>query len=256
MRLYLYFIAFFLPMIASAAETHLNIRQPSLVVAQLNGPVKKVTEEYNYQMSDRKYKEVRAYDAAGNQTYRRKWNYKDELVYSSTNTFNEAGRMTRQKIEDIKDEKNYDYEIILNPKTRQMAYKCRITGDIEVITYNEAKYNISCTVKKKGKKNLPYSKYQRRPDNLSKVYTKYDDDGRVKYITATKRDSEGRVLQAITTYKREKRKTNNLYEYLAFDEFGNWTQRLLKITDLKDGEEKIYEKFSERTIEYYEGLDS
>jgi hypothetical protein len=251
MRLYLYILSLLtLPVFAEIS--HLDIRNPSLVAASLNGPIKKISEEYNYATSDRKYREIAAYDKAGNLTYRRKQNHKDEITFFMTNTYNEAGCQVRQIVDDKKNNEKFDYEIILSPETRQVAYKCRLTGEIEIVTYNADKYRMNATVKKKAKKRVPLSKYKRGPDNRTKSYTRYDDNGRVKYITVSERDEEGRLMRAVTTYKREKRNTTNQYEYLEDDELGNWTQRLLKMVVVKDGEEKIYEKFTMRMIEYYD----
>ncbi|MDF7805824.1 hypothetical protein P4E94_00135 [Pontiellaceae bacterium B12219] len=258
MRLYVYLlcVSAVLPSAAQADTSHLDIARSSRETASLQGPVMKVEEEYAYELSDRKYREIRAYDEAGNLKYRKKFNYKDELTYFATNTFNEAGCMIRQRVEDIRHGTTNDYDIVLNVPTRQMAYQCRITGDIEIVTYNPDRCNTSTTIKRKRKKPLPYSKYKRDSDNVSLSYTRYDEDGRVKYVSVYRHDDQQRLTRAAISYKQEDRKDLNEYEYLAVDAYGNWTQRLLKIKTIQDGTEKNYDKFSTRTIEYYPAAEN
>lgn len=86
----------FLPCAASAQQAHLEIAVPARVASAFFGPVKKVETEYNYDMSDRKFKEVREYDRAGNLKYRTKGDSKGEITYFATNTFDEAGCFINQ----------------------------------------------------------------------------------------------------------------------------------------------------------------
>ena len=151
MRLYLYFLILMTPLATFSAQTHLDIRNCSLISSSLKGPVKRITEEYNYELSDKKYWEIRDYDEQGNLTHRTKWDYKDKITYTVTNSYNEAGSFIRQQVEDLRKKTANDYEIILSPATRQIAYKCRLTGEIEVVSYDEDKYKMGGTVKKKGK---------------------------------------------------------------------------------------------------------
>lgn len=237
---------------AQADPSHLDIRQPSLVAARLQGPVKKITTEYSYQMSDRKYREEAEYDTSGNLLYRKKWDYKDNLTLFVTNSYNEAGCLTRQIVDDVKKKEKFDYDIVLSPETRQLAYKCKLTGEIEVVTYNDDKFRLNATIKRKGKKNVPLSTYARDANNQIKSYTRYDDDGRIDYTTYSKYDDQGRLKKSVIVYKQEKKKTENTYEYLSSDDHKNWTQRLLKIMVTEEDETKNYDKFTSRTIEYYE----
>jgi hypothetical protein len=215
----------------------------------------KVEEEYAYDMSDKKYKEIREYDEAGNLKYRKKFNYKDQMTYFATNTFNAAGCMIRQRVENISNNSTNDYDIVINVPTRQMAYQCKITGDIEIETYNPDRFAMATTIKHPGKSPLPYSKYNRNSDNVSLSYTRYDEEGRIHYISIYGHDDQQRVTRVVTSYKREDRKDLDEYEYLAVDEFGNCTPRLLKMKTIKDGTEKSYDKFSTRTIEYYPAVE-
>ena len=84
-----------------AQGTHLDIKVPDREAGDFFGPVKKVVTEYNYDMSDRKFKEVRLYDEAGNLKSRTKWDPKDEITYFATNTFDETGCFINQRVEDL-----------------------------------------------------------------------------------------------------------------------------------------------------------
>jgi hypothetical protein len=144
-------------------------------------------------------------------------------------------------VEDIREKTTNDYTIVLNVPSRKIAYQCKLTGEVEVISYNEEKYRISATMKKKGKKTLPFSRYERNPDNKKKTYTRYNEDGRMKYVIIYDWKDQQHIAR-----------TFNIYEYLSIDEYGNWTQRLLQSYDMLDGKKKKFEKFSTRKIEYYE----
>jgi len=235
----------------SAQVTHLDIKVPDRVNSGFFGPVKKVVTEYNYDMSDRKYKEVRAYDKWGNLESRTKWDSKGKMTYLATNTFDEAGCFINQRIEDIRNKSTNDYEIVLNAPTRKIAYLCKVTGEVEVLSYNENKYVISATIKKRRGKTQPQSAYERNPDNSKKTYTRYED-GRLKYTVVYDWNEQGLLKRSLYTYKTEKKKSLVVYEYLSIDEHGNWTQSLYQSLDILDGKKKNFEKFSKREIEYYE----
>jgi hypothetical protein len=241
-----------LPHMLMAEPTHLDISVPSRVENDFFGPVKTVTTEYNYDMSERKYKEIHLYDEAGNLKSRTKWNSKGEITYFATNTFNEAGCLTNQRVENIREQTTNDYDVVLNVPARKMAYRDKITGEVEIFEYNKSKYRTSATIKKKGKKTLPMSLYKRTPDNRKETYTRYNEDGRPKYSIVYKWNDQNLLDRTLVTYKTEDKKNLNVYEYLNIDKHGNWTQCLLQCYDMLNNKEKKFEKFSKRTFEYYE----
>ncbi len=246
-------LSFVLSLPAFAEEaTHLDIAVPSRTASGFFGPVKKVVTEYSYDMSERKFKEVRHYDKFGNLESRTKFDPKGKISYAATNFFNSADCLIRQRVENIREKTINDYEIVLNAPTRKIAYRCKLTGEIEVATYEENKFNSSNTIKKRGGKTLPLSRYQRTPDNKTKLYTSYNEKGRPKYVVAYEWNDQGLKARTLVTYKTEKRKDLNVYEYLSLDEHGNWTQCLHQSFDMLDNKKKKFEKFSTRTIEYYE----
>ncbi|VGO16109.1 hypothetical protein PDESU_04699 [Pontiella desulfatans] len=245
-------MAALLPAICSAGETHLDIAVPSRVASDYFGPVKSVEEEYAYDMSDRKYKEFREYDRAGNLKYRKKWNSKGEQTYFATNMFNEAGCLVRQRTEDVRHGSTNDYEIVLNAPTRQIAYQCKLSGEVEILTYNSEGYQLTSTIKNKGERTLPLSKFQRAPDNTKQLYTRYDERGRIKYTMAYAWTDNGLMSGTRIAYAQKDRKDSNDYEYLRIDDQGNWTQCLLKLKTVEDGETKDFEKFTTRKIEYHD----
>ena len=237
---------------ASAQKNHLEIKVPDLVASGFFGPIKKVVTEYSYNMSDRKYKEVHLYDEAGNLQSRTKWNLKGEITYFATNTFNEAGCFINQRVEDVREKTTNDYEIVLNVPSRKIAYSDKITGEVEILTYNESKYLMSATLKKKEKKTMPLSSYKRGPENQKRLYTRHNDKGRVKYTTAYEWNDGQLISRTLYTNKEKNSKNLILYEYPSIDKYGNWTQCLKQSLDLKKNKEKEYEKISIRTLEYFE----
>lgn len=234
-----------------SAQTHLDIAIPAREEGGFHGPVKKVVTEYNYNMSDRKYKEVRLYDEAGNLLSRTDQNSKGEILYFATNTFSSAGCLINQRVEDVRAKTTNDYEVVINLPTRKMAYRDRISGDVEILEYNEGRHRTSVMIIKKGKKPLPYSAYKRKPNQEKLLYTKYNEKGRVRYTVAYEWNDRKLRSRTLITDKEEGSKNLNVYDYIKFDQRGNWTQCLKECLDMKKDKKKLYEKFSQRTIEYY-----
>ncbi len=237
---------------ALAEETHLDIKEPDCVASGVFGPVKKVVTEYSYDMSDRKYKEIRLYDEAGNLESRTKWDTKGKITYFATNVFDSAGCFINQRMENIREKTTNDYRIVLDFPSRKIAYCDRISGDVEVLKYNEAKYFLSATIKKMGKKTQPQSSYKRGPDNRKLFYTRYNEKGRVKYTRAYDWNDQHLESRTLYTNKEKDSKSLNVYEYPKIDEHGNWLQCLMQCLDMKENKEKKFEKISRRTIEYFE----
>ncbi len=231
--------------------THLDIAVPDTIDDDLFGPVKTVTNEYGYDMSDRKYKEVKTYDKQGNLVSIYKWDTRGKQIYMATNGFNAAGCMVRERVEDVRDKTTNDYQVVVNLPTRKIAYVDSITGEVEVQEYNEARYRVNTTIKKTGGKTVPLSAYDRDAANIKQRYARYED-GRLDYTVTYEYNDQGLLQRSVVVYKSEKKKNLNEYEYLKIDEHGNWTQRLLQTYDLLKGKEKIFEQFSTRTLEYYE----
>ncbi len=244
------FSALYCPVYAQVS--HLDIKVPSIVAGHYSGPVKSIEREYNFDMSDRKYKEVSLYNEVGDLQSRTRSDSKGKTVFFYTNTYNEAGCLIRQRVEDLREKTTNDYEIVLNVPARKIAYCCKITGDVEVATYDTHKYRISYTIKKTGGKALPTSAYKRRDDHKLSQYIKYNDKGRVKYMSIYDWNEKGQLGRSMVTYKTEKKKTLYVYEYLQVDKHGNWTQRLLQAFDMLDDKKKKYEKFETRRYEYHE----
>ena len=236
---------------AFAQQTHLGIAIPSRVSSGFFGPVKKVVTEYSYDMSEHKFKEAHLYDEAGNLTSRTKWDSKGETTYFATNTFDEAGCFINQRVEDVRGKTTNDYEIVLNIPARKIAYRCKITGELEILEYNEAGHKISAKIKKKSQKTTPLSSYKRGTDNKKLLYTRYNEKGYVKYTTAYDWNDRQLISRSLETNREKDRKSLNVYDYLNIDEQGNWIQCLMRCLDMKNNKEKKFEKFSKRTIEYF-----
>ena len=223
---------------APAQETHLDIKVPGRVASGYFGPVKKVVTEYSYDMSDRKYKEIRLYDEAGNLESRTKWDTKGKITYFATNVFDSAGCFINQRVEDVREKTTNDYRIVLDFPSRKISYCDRISGNVEVLKYNEDKYFISATIKEKGKKTQKQSLYKRGPDNQKLFYTRYNERGRVKYTIAYDWNDQHLEARTLYTNKEKDSKSLNVYEYPKIDEHGNWLQCLMQCLDMKKNKEK------------------
>ena len=184
-------------------------------------------------MSEHKLKEARLYDEAGNLTSRTKWNSKGETTYFVTNTFDEAGCFINQRVEDVRGKTTNDYEIVLNIPARKIAYRCKITGELEILEYNEDGYRISATIKKKSQKTTPLSSYKRGTDNKKLLYTRYNEKGYVKYTTAYDWNDRQLISRSLETNRGKDRKSLNVYDYLNIDEQGNWIQCLMRCLVLR-----------------------
>lgn len=235
-----------------ATENHLSIKIPDLQSSNFFGPVKKVITEYSYDMSDRKYKEIRLYDEMGNLESRSKYNSKNKLTFFATNTYDSAGCFIHQRVEDIRKKTTNDYEIVLNIPAQKIAYIDKTADEVEVLKFDTNRFHISTTIRKRGKKTRIYDTSKRNPEGQTQVFTKYNDKRRVKYTVAYEWNENKLKSRSLITDNDDDTKVMNVYEYLSLDQHGNWTQSLLKCLDMKNDKQKKYEKFSTRIIEYYE----
>ncbi len=242
-----------LPILAFAQETHLDIKVPDRIENDLFGPVKKIVTEYSYNMSDRNYKEERVYDEQGNLLTRTKWNTKDEISLFVTNSYNEAGCHTHYRFEKAGEGVTNEYEVVINVPSRKIALTSPKSGEIEIQEYSPAKYHMATKRMDKNRKPISYSQYKRRADNKAVQYLAYDKRKRIKYSIALGWNDDNLQSKELYHDREDGSKLLEVFEYLSTDQHGNWLQCLTQAYNLKGSKkEKAGEKFSKRTIEYFE----
>ena len=238
----------------AAQPAHLDIKVPSRIENDLFGPVKSVTSDVSYNMSDERIREMKTYDEAGNLMAESNWDSEDTLTSIITNLYDESGCFHRQQVIRFREEAGTNnWEVILSPETRQIAMKNERSGEITLRTYSPGKYLVHYRQMDGAKKLIKASRTRRREDNRETDYTRFDKDNRPVFTYYYKWDDRGFIVQERVRYHQEKKDHLRVYDYLKVDEHGNWTQQLMTRYDVS-GEEKtrVYDKLTVRTIEYYE----
>ena len=106
----------------------------------------------------------------------------------------------------------------------------------------------------KNRKPLSYSQYKRRADNKELQYLSYDKRKRVEYSIAIGWNDDNQQSKELYHNRKTDSKLLEVFDYLKTDPYGNWIQCLTQAYTLKGPKkEKAGEKFSKRTIEYFEG---
>ncbi len=242
-----------LPFLAIAQETHLDIKVSDRVENDLFGPIKKVVTEYSYNMSDRNYKEERIYDEQGNMLSWTKWGPKDEITLFVTNAYNEAGCHTTYRVENAGKGETNEYEVVINVPSRKIALNNSTSGEIEIQEYSPAKYHMGTKRMDKNRKPLSYSQYKRRADNKEFQYLSYDKRKRIKFSIAIDWNDDNLQSRELYHNRESGSKLLEVFDYLKTDPYGNWIQCLTQAYNLKGSKkEKAGEKFSKRTLEYFE----
>ncbi len=236
-----------------AEKTHLDIKVPNIVEGDLFGPVKAVETDNCFNMSNKHTKEKREYDTSGNLLVETDWNRDGELDSTTTNYYDENGCYTGQYYIDHDEGETNNWEVILNPATRQIAKRDKKTGATILRTYSPEKYLVHFKQLDKEKKLIKASRTKRREDNRESEYVKLDNKNRPLYTYYFMWDDRGFIEKERVRYHQEKKERLHTYDYLKVDGHGNWTQRLMIRYDVGGKDKtKMYEKLTVRTIEYFE----
>ncbi len=236
---------------ALAQQTHLDIAVPSRVESDLFGPVKHMKIKTK-EMSTLKRSEERFYDKAGNLLTKTKWDKDNKVTYTVTNTFNEAGCLVHQRVKDIEDEKLEDLEVIINVKARKIAYRDLNTGEVEICAYSTQKFHMTSNKRTRDKKPISSFRYFRGSDNKETRWISSDEKGHA--VTEARINWHPKGYPRTTRYIYHNKDNEILitYEYLTFDDYGNWTQRIEKSVADWNGKELKYDQIVTREIEYFE----
>lgn len=238
--------------VAGAAPTHLDIMVPDLKDTDLLGPVKSVKFDLCQNVSGEHTTEMREYDRTGNLLKVTEWNAEGEQVETTTFHYDDNGCYERMHYENSDTELEQDWQVILSPKTRQIALREQDEGLIALETYSEEGYLESYQLLDENKKPLRANQYKRDEHNRQTRFTRLEE-GKPAYTYYFKRDDSGVIDMERQRYHQEKEEFLHTYEYLVTDDNGNWTQRILVRYHLDHGKkDKVYEHTVVRKIEYYE----
>jgi hypothetical protein len=248
------FLAATFPAMLSAQQTHLDIKAPARMGAEVVGPVKSVETDLCKNVSDEHTRKRIEYDETGNTLTIVNWDSDDKLADTTTNFYDENGCFYRQQYIGFgKKGLTNDWEVVLNPETRQIAMKNKRTGSIIVRTYSPEKQLMHYRFMDKEKKQKSASRNTWNANNQRTEYVKYDERNRPLYTYWFKWKDNGFIDKERQRYQQEKKERLHDYEYLAVDDHGNWTQQLMVRYDIGGGEkEKVYERTTVRKIEYFE----
>jgi hypothetical protein len=216
--------------------------------------VKSVETEVCKNVSDERTKTRTEYDESGNAVVTLNWNSDGELTNTSTNFYDEHGCYYRRYYIGLeKKGVTNDWEVILNPETRQIAMKNDRTGSFSIRTYSPEKRLLHYRFMDKEKKLKSASRNKWNTAGQRSEFVKLDEKNRPLYTYWFKWKENGFIDKERQRYHQEKKERLHDYEYLAVDERGNWTQQLLIRYDIaKKEKKKVYEKTTVRTIEYFE----
>jgi hypothetical protein len=244
---------FALPVFVSAQGTHLEIREPAREAALLKGPVKSVETDTTINVSGKHLKELEEYDEVGNLVVDSNWDSDGELINTATNFYDEDGCFYRHLYIDLEEGITNDWKVVLRPETHQIAMKNGRTGMVTIRTYSPKKQLIHYRRIDKKKKLISASRNKRNEKGERTEYIKYDKRNKPLYTYYFKWKENGLIDKERQHYHQEKKERLHTYEYLAIDEHGNWTQRLMVRYDIGGKKkENVYEKTTVRTIKYFE----
>jgi len=238
-----------------AAPTHLDIMVPDLRDTDLRGPVKSVELKVWRNVSGEFTTERSEYDKAGNLVKSTESDENGKQVDVTTYIYDDEGCYKEMHYRNLEKKYHNDWEVILNPETRQIALREKSDGRIGMETYSPAGYLISYQLLNKDREPLVALQYQRDDQNRPLKYTRVENR-KPEYTYYFKWAEDGFIDMERQVYHQEKEERLHTYEYLVTDEHGNWTQRIMVRYDVSDNKrEKVYEHTVQRMIEYFDDAD-
>ena len=240
--------------LAAGAETHIEIRRPARQTAGLLGPVKSVTMETSYSISDGNTRVLTVYDRAGNLVSETEWDQEGELVNTATNYYNQAGcYVSRCYTEFGEDGSTSNWDVILSPETRQIGMKNSSTGFAAVRTYGPQRQLLTYRLTDGDKKLIRASQNKWNAESTQRTqYIRFDEKKRPLYTYYFKWKDNGFIDMERLRYHQDQRDRLHDFEYPAADDQGNWTQQMMVRYDITGRQKKkVYERTTRRTIEYH-----
>ena len=253
MKAYTTALVSFVFAISAAAQSHLDIMAPALKDTDLHGPIKSVDEKVSVNVSGDFEREHSEYDRTGNLLSDTEWSADGKLANTLTNFYDDNGNFNRQLYMDIEDEYTNDWQVVLSPDTHQIAMKKKLSKAAAIYTYSDAGYLISYRYLNKERELKSGSITKRDENNRRKEFTRLDGDKKPLYTYWFKWKENGLIDRERQKYRQEDGERLHIYDYLKFDDHGNWTQRLMVRYDVGGKEKKkVYERLVVRDLEYFD----
>ncbi len=235
-----------------ASPTHLDIMVPDIKDTDLHGPVKSVELKVWQNVSGEYTTEKREYDETGNLLKITENDEEGTLVETRSFKYDENGCYDRMSYHNKEEDKAYEWKVVLNPETRQIALQEIKTGRIGLETYSPEGYIVSYKLVDKDHKPILTYKYKRDENNRKTKFTRIEGR-KPAYTYYYKWADNGFIDMERQHYHQEKAERLHSYEYLVTDDHCNWTQRIMVRYDIGGGKkEKVYERTVQRKIEYFE----
>jgi len=239
------------PCQSPAAGTHLDIMVPDIKDTDLIGPVKSVEVQLWQNVSGEYTTEKREFDRTGNLVKITEWDEEDEVVDTTEFLYDETGCYERMHYENKDKGLSEDWQVILNPETRQIALREATLGRIAMESYTESGYRKEYKLLDSDKRQLLAYKYERDEQNRKTRYIRYQGT-HPQYTYYFKWADNGFIDMEHQIYHAEKEQRRHTYEYLVNDDHGNWTQRIMVRYDVGGKKPvKVYEHTVVRKIEYF-----
>ena len=250
--LLLFAVASMLQSTLLAGSTHLDIMVPDLRDTDLRGPVKSVELKVWRNVSGEFTTEKKEYDKTGNLLKSTERDENDELVDISEYLYDDDGCYVGMHYQNREEHYEHNWEVILNPDTRQIALREKNDGRIGMETYSPEGYLLSYQLLNKERQPLIAFQYLRDDSNRPLQYTRIEER-KPEYTYYFKWADNGFIEMERQVYHQEKAERLHTYEYLVTDDHGNWTQRIMVRYDVDGNKrEKLYEQTVQRKIEYFE----
>jgi hypothetical protein len=238
---------------AFAEGEHLKIKVSDAESSLLKGPIKWVEEERCRNVSGEFTKIREEYDPAGNLLVEVNWDAEGELTNTMTNYYDEGGTLFRQLyIQHGKKGFTNDWEIVLSPETRQIAKK-RSNGSIVLRSYSPERRLVEESSMKSGKELRYIRKTAWNDFGQFTKLARLNAQKRPDYTYTYRWNGQGEIEKSHVIYHETKNEYLHEYEYLDFDDYGNWTQRLMVRYKLNGkNREKVYGRIQVRSFAYYD----
>jgi len=252
MKSYVYTLIL-LSSVAAAQPAHLEIMIPDREDTDLKGLVKSVDTKISFNVSGDFERERKEFDRTGNLLTSAEWNAEGKFINTLTNYYDADGNFERQVYMDLEDGYTNKWDVILNPETRQIAMKSKEDDRAAVFSYSPEGYQLNYRFLNEEKKLKAASKTLRDDRNRPMEYTRFDDHKSPVYTYWFKWKDGDLIDRERQKYRQEKGERLHVYDYLKFDDHGNWTQRMMVRYDIGGREkQKVSEHLVVRDLEYFE----
>lgn len=241
---------------ALAGGNHLEIMVPDAVNSGLKGPIQWVEEEKSFNVDGEFTKVREEYDRVGNLMVETNWDTDGDLSSTTTNLYDESGTYYSQVyIKHGKRGYTNHWDVVLSPETHQVAEK-KESGAIVLKTYSPEKQLILLRYLKADKKQSYAKQWKWDQQQRLSRFVRLNAENKPEYTYTYRHNEQDEIDKSHVVYHEDRRERLHEYEYLDFDEYGNWTQRMMVRYDVTGKKkEKVYDRIQVREFGYHETND-